>query len=72
MTTRRAIARPLTVVAIAIVALLCSGITYSATHWIWLGLVNLILLVVGAGALIWTGAVAAALTLGALTGKARR
>lgn len=69
---RRPILRPLGIVALSLVLLFASGFVYSLTGWVWLGGVNLVLLIVGGLALIWLLVVLFVLVAGTVIGRSRR
>lgn len=68
---RRPIARPAGIAALAVLLLFVSGFVYSLTGWTWLGGVNLVLLIVGGLAGLWTVAVALVLLAATIVGKTR-
>lgn len=68
----RPIARPALIISICVLALIASGFAHAATHWVWLGFLNLIILGVGGFALLWLIGSILALTLGMIVGRTRR
>jgi len=71
-TKRRPFRAALLVLAACLAALLTSGAAYGRTHWIWLGGLNALILLVAAGALLWMLAAGIALGAGTVAGRRRR
>lgn len=69
---RRPILRPALVVIASLVALPVSGGIYGATGWVWLGGLNLALLIAGGLAAAWLLAVLVVLAAGTIVGRSRR
>lgn len=62
----------LLVLAVCLIALLASGALYAETHWVLLGGLNLIIVLVAAGALLLMLAAGIAIGAGTVVGKRRR
>jgi hypothetical protein len=62
----------LLVLAVCLAALLASGALYGETHWVLLGGLNLIIVLVAAGGLLWMVVAGIAISTGVVVGKRRR